>query len=225
MAIRNIKVELHGKECGLDNDSYLVIHGLRFMNKFGDADDTSNPVLLPTAGDRLINVLASATATTGDTRAAYIKLGFDAAGVSGEAVRAYGNVSAAGTAAGGTVNGSHITLGVTGSGTITGAGNAIRATLDLGAGTTAGGTLAVIQADTNIATDANIPARTAFIRATNTGVGKLSYLLNLPTVASAGILAAHVTDGITHSIRCVDAAGTVFYIMCTTTATNRTGGA
>jgi hypothetical protein len=39
------------------------------------------------------------------------------------------------------------------------------------------------------------------------------------------MLAAHTTDAVSHSIRCVDDAGQVFYIMCTTTSSNRTGGA
>ena len=65
----------------------------------------------------------------------------------------------------------------------------------------------------------------AHIRVADTGAVAIKKLLRLPTVASGGLLAAHTTDAMTHSIRCVDDAGTVFYIMATTTATNRTGGA
>ena len=60
---------------------------------------------------------------------------------------------------------------------------------------------------------------------TNTGSVTIGKLFNLPTVASAGLLAVHTTETITHSIRVCDAAGTVYYIMCTNDATHRTGGA
>lgn len=77
----------------------------------------------------------------------------------------------------------------------------------------------------NIATGNTVHANNAFIRVVDDGAVALKKLFRLPTVASAGLLAAHITDAMTHSIRCVDEAGTVFYIMATTTATNRTGGA
>lgn len=50
-------------------------------------------------------------------------------------------------------------------------------------------------------------------------------LVTVPTVASGGTLAIHVTDAMTHSIRIKSAAGTLYYLMATTTVTNRTGGA
>ena len=216
-------ISVQGQVLGLDEKNNLLLHGISLLNEYKKAATSASPKITTVAGN--IITLQTQAKVTGDSRAIYARQFFSLAGSSGEAIRAYGTVDTAGTASGGTVNGSHITLSVTGAGTIVGAGNALRATLDLGAATTSGGTLAVIQADSNIATDANIPARTAFVRCTDSGVGKLSYLLNMPTVASAGILAAHTTDGITHSIRCIDAAGTVFYIMCTTTDTHRTGGA
>lgn len=49
-------------------------------------------------------------------------------------------------------------------------------------------------------------------------------LLVAPTVASGGVLAVHVTDAMTHSIRIKSVAGTLYYLMATTTVTNRTGG-
>jgi hypothetical protein len=39
------------------------------------------------------------------------------------------------------------------------------------------------------------------------------------------MVAAHTTDAMSHSVRCVLDDGTVVYLMATTTATNRTGGA
>jgi len=49
-------------------------------------------------------------------------------------------------------------------------------------------------------------------------------IIEVPDVVSAGVLAAHITDAMTHSIRIQSADGTSYYIMCTTTVTNRTGG-
>jgi len=149
------------------------------------------------------------------------------AGVSGEAARIYGTVDNVTAATGGTVNGAHITLSVTGaSGKISGAGNALRATLDFASTpTTVGGTCSVIQVDSNIASGPTIPAGTAFLRFTNTGSQALSYLMNIPTSASGLMVAPHTTQVMTDSIRVVMADGNVRYIMLTTAATNRTGGA
>jgi len=47
----------------------------------------------------------------------------------------------------------------------------------------------------------------------------------VPNVASGGVLAAHITQVMTHSIRIKSADGTLYYIMVTNAATNRTGGA
>jgi hypothetical protein len=49
-------------------------------------------------------------------------------------------------------------------------------------------------------------------------------LLTIPNVAVDGMLALHGTDAMTHSIRIKSAAGTEYFIMCTTTETNRTDG-
>ncbi len=49
-------------------------------------------------------------------------------------------------------------------------------------------------------------------------------LLQVPNVASGGVLAAHITDAMTHSIRIRSVDGTLYYLMATTTVANRTGG-
>jgi hypothetical protein len=187
---------------------------------------SATPMTTAVAGSNFLGFWTQSTATSGDSRGMYLRHYFAGAGGSGEALRAYGTVSNVTAATGGTVNGAHVSLSISGtSGKVSGAGNALRATLSLGALNVPGGTLAVIQADSDIASDATVPAGTAFIRMTNTNTGTINYALRLPTIASAGILAAHITDAFTHSIRCIDAAGTVFYIRCTNIATNRTGGA
>lgn len=47
----------------------------------------------------------------------------------------------------------------------------------------------------------------------------------VPNVASGGVLAAHTTQTMTHSIRIKSADGTKYYLMATNVVTNRTGGA
>jgi hypothetical protein len=166
------------------------------------------------------------TATSGDSRGMYLRQYFSGAGVSGEAARIFGTVNNVTAATGGTVNGAHISLSVTGaSGAVSGAGNALRLTLGLGDTTNAGGTLSALQLDSDFDNGATVPANAAAIRVTDSNTKKWSKFLRLPTVASAGILAAHTTDALSHSVRCVDEAGTVFYLMATTDASNRTGGA
>lgn len=187
---------------------------------------SSAPATNADANKNWIGFWFDTTATSGDTRGLYLRQYFSGAGVSGEAARIFGTVNNVTAATGGTVNGAHITLSVTGaSGAVSGAGNALRATLGLGASTNAGGTLAGIQIDSDFDNGATVPSNAACIRVTDSNTKKWAKFLRLPTVASAGILAAHTTDALTHSIRCVDEAGTVFYIMCTTTSSNRTGGA
>lgn len=58
-----------------------------------------------------------------------------------------------------------------------------------------------------------------------TGDATFTAALETPDVASGGMLAVHDTDVLTHSIRIRSADGTLYYLMATTTVTNRTGGA
>lgn len=186
---------------------------------------SSSPVTTSTANKNFMGYWVESTATSGDARGLYVRLYLSAAG-SGEAVRAYATADAANVATGGTVNGIHASLSMNASASISGQGFAGRFTFDAAADTrTLNGNCAPILVESNIGANNTVPATMAHIRVTNTGAVPILKLFRLPTVASAGLLAAHVTDAMTHSIRCVDDAGTVFYIMATTTATNRTGGA
>lgn len=167
---------------GSSRDTTRVSNVVEFVT---DETDPSTAALLhgagtSTSGDRIqdggtanknfLGYWVETTATSGDTRGMYIRLYFSGAGVSGEALRAYGTVNNVTAATGGTVNGAHISLNVTGaSGAISGAGNALRATLDLAASTTPGGTIAVIQADSNFGASATVPATAAFFHLDNVG--------------------------------------------------------
>jgi hypothetical protein len=176
---------------------------------------SSQPITISTAGV-LNGAYASTSASSGDTRLSYNKLTFTGTG-SGETTRSFSVVTGTGAAAGGTINGSHVSMEVNG-GTISGAANAIRATVG---GTTAapGGTLAAIQLDTNFGAGVTLPATAAYARVTTSGTTKVNNLLNLPAPAVGGVLAAKVgSPSQTHSIKFVDDAGVAYYIMVSTTA-------
>jgi len=174
---------------------------------------SSDPVAVTSAGN--INAAyATTSATTGDTRLSYQRLNFTSTG-SGETLRAFSVVTGASAATAGTINGAHISTSINTGGTISGAANALRATLGVASGVTPGGTLAAIQADSDIASGVTVPGTTAFIRVSNSGATALGNLLNLPT---AMVEADVDTAGTTHKIKFVDASGTVYYLMATTVA-------
>jgi hypothetical protein len=176
---------------------------------------SSVPIQISSAGV-LNGAYATTSATSGDTRLSYQKLTFTSTG-SGEVVRGFSVVTGASGATAGTINGAHFSAEMQG-GSISGAANAVRATIG---GTTAapGGTLAALQLDTNFASGVTLPGSAAFMRVTNTNTVKVSNLLNMPAPAVGGVLAAKVgSPSQTHSIKFVDDAGTAYYIMCSTTA-------
>ena len=97
------------------------------LNGFISGTSTS-PVVVTTA-ENINEAYATTSATTGDTRLVYNKLSFTSTG-SGETLRAFSVVTGTGAATAGTINGAHISLEVDGaSASISGAANAIRATL------------------------------------------------------------------------------------------------
>ena len=213
--------------------SVLQFDGTQYDNalplEFGEAttaatimgSGTSASPTAQTSGTNMLGFWGTSSAATGDSRAAYLRMYFTAAG-GGEALRAYGTVNNATAAVGGTVNGAHISLSVTGaSGAISGAGHALRATLDLGAATDPGGTIDVLQLDTNIAADATIPAKTPYIRVTNVGTGKLDYLLAVGASPSTTMFAAAgtgansagvTTGGVAAKVLKVDVGGTDYWL-------------
>lgn len=180
---------------------------------------STSPIAFTTAGN-MSSFYGTSSATTGDTRLNYSRLDITSTG-SGETLRAFTRVSGAGAATGGTVNGAHISLSVNTGGSISGAGNALRATLGAAAGVTVGGTVAVVQLDSDAAATSTLPSSASFIRINDTNSVKIGNFLNLPAPANGSIFATHTTQTMTHSIRIVSAAGTNYYVMCTDAATNR----
>jgi hypothetical protein len=99
---------------------------------------------------------------------------------SGETARFLTRVTGANGATGGTINGAHISTSINTGGSISGAANAIRATIGA-AVASPGGTLAALQLDTDFASGTTLGADSAFIRVTDSGAGtgKMTRLMNI----------------------------------------------
>ena len=167
---------------------------------------SADPIAVTTAGN-ISSSYGTTSATTGDTRLSYQKLTFTSTG-SGETLRAFSVVTGAGAAAGGTINGAHISLSINTPGTISGAANALRVTLG-GTSTNPGGTIASLQVDSDFATGGTW-TNASFIRFTNSGTGSVANLMNVP----AAMVETVVAGTHTKSIKFVDSTGTPYYIMC-----------
>lgn len=169
----------------------------------------SSPVVVSSAGNVSSSYVTS-TATTGDVRLNYSRLEVASTG-SGETGRWLTRVTAANAATGGTVNGGHISLSINGSGTVSGAGNALRVTLG-GSSTNPGGTLAALQLDSDFASGGTW-TNASFLRCTNSGTGTISTFAVLPNAMIATKSAAAVT----HVIAIKNASGTPYYLMVSDT--------
>ena len=184
---------------------------VRSLNGFISGTVT-DPITVTTA-QNIDAAYATTSATTGDTRLTYNKLTFTSTG-SGETARFFSVVTGTNAATAGTINGAHISLDVNGaSATISGAANAIRATLG-GTDATPGGTLAVIQLDTNYTVNASLPATASFIRVSDSGTntGEIPLFANIETGPAATIAptASSVTT-VSKAIK-VMIGGTVYYV-------------
>jgi hypothetical protein len=174
---------------------------------------SSNAPIALTSSGVLNGSYATTSAASGDTRLSYNKLTFTSTG-SGETLRAFSVVTGTAAATAGTINGAHISLSVDGSAaTISGAANAIRATLG-GSDATPGGTLAVIQLDTAYTVNASLPGTASFIRVTDSGsnTGEIPLLMNIETAPAATIApAATSVTTVSKAIK-VMIGGTVYYV-------------
>jgi hypothetical protein len=181
------------------------------LNGF-DTGTLASPLAVTTA-ENVNAAFATTSAASGDTRLSYNKLTFTSTG-SGETLRAFSVVTGTGAATAGTINGAHISLEVDGAAaTISGAANAIRATLG-GTDATPGGTLAVIQLDTNYTVNATLPANASFIRVTDSGAntGEIPLFINIETAPAATIApAATSVTTVSKAIK-VMVGGTVYYV-------------
>jgi hypothetical protein len=172
---------------------------------------STDPISVTSAGN-IDAAFATTSAASGDTRLVYDKLTFTSTG-SGETLRAFSVVTGTGAAAAGTINGAHISCEIDGTGTISGAANAIRATLG-GTDATPGGTLAVIQLDTNYTVNASLPATASFIRVSDSGsaTGEIPLFANIETGPAATCAPTAASVGTVSKAIKVMIAGTVYYV-------------
>lgn len=180
------------------------------LNGF-DTGTSASPLAVTTA-QNVNATFATTSATTGDTRLSYNRLEFTSTG-SGETLRALTRVTGANAATAGTINGAHISTSINTTGTISGAANAIRATLG-GSAASPGGTLAVIQLDTDYSVNASLPATASFIRVSDSGAntGEVPLLMNIETAPAATIApAATSVTTVSKAIK-VMIGGTVYYV-------------
>ena len=182
------------------------------VSQNGFETGTSASPLVITTAENVNAAFATTSATTGDTRLSYNRLTFTSTG-SGETLRAFSIVTGAGAATAGTINGAHISTSINTTGTISGAANAIRATLG-GSAASPGGTLAVLQLDTDYSVNASLPGTASFIRVTDSGAntGEVPLLMNIETGPAATVAptATSVTT-VSKAIK-VMVGGTVYYV-------------
>lgn len=179
-------------------------------SKNGFTSGTSTaPISVTTAGN-ISSSYGTTSATTGDTRLSYNRLAFTSTG-SGETLRAFSVVTGVGAAAGGTINGAHISTSINGSGTISGAANALRVTLG-GTSTNPGGTISALQVDSDFATGGTW-TNASFLRFTNSGTGTIDNLMNVPTA----MVATETAAAVSHTLKIVAANGTAYYLMVSDT--------
>ena len=168
--------------------------------------ELATPVAVTTA-QNINSFYGTTSAASGDTRLIYSRLAFTGAGA-GETLRAFSVVTAA-QGSGQTTNGAHISMSVNSGGSISGAGNALRATLGVAAGVTPGGTVAAIQADSDVGAAGVLPATASWIRFTNSGAGTgLSNLFNLPSA----MVVARTASASSHTIKII-VDNTPYYLM------------
>ena len=171
----------------------------------------SSPISVTTSGN-ISSSYGTTSATTGDTRLSYNRLAFTSTG-SGETIRAFSVVTGASAATGGTINGAHISTSINTGGSISGAANAIRATLG-GTATTPGGTLAVLQLDTDYGVNVTLGAASSFIRVTDSGsqTGEVQNLINIETGPAATVApTATAVATVSKAIK-VRIGGTNYYV-------------
>lgn len=175
-----------------------------------------------TAGTAL-NFRFRGSHTSGDMRGMYLRLDFDAASGSGEALRVFTEIENVDVAVGGTVNAIHATMEIDGnSGTVDGAGNVIRVTLG-GSGTkTMTGTLSGILVDMDLPSTVTLLGTEAAIRIgkaqdhewpvaiafdSTVGAGNAIQASNNAMTTNNTSHAIHITvDGVSHYIPAWDNA-------------------
>lgn len=184
---------------------------------------TSDLVTTATANVKFLRFYLENSATSGDNRGMYLRLLLSGAGGGGEAARIFTTCN---DIAAGTAHGAHISLNFADTGSVTGLGVAMRATLHIpdDAGW-APGTISAIQAEIfsdGAASDTDGATSVAFIRVVNGGnasgvadVDDDAMLLHISggTIGAGNMVQAEVDETkFSHKIRC-SVQGTTMYLM------------
>lgn len=128
--------------------------------------------------------------------------------IGGEVIRARGIANGLLCATLSTINAAHFTGRVEAAKTVSGALNAVRATLEVaGSAPTPGGTLSCLQLDSNIVTGWTQGLNDAYLRVSMTGAGHLTNFLNIDghavgTDPDADLVSTHADHASTHLIKC-----------------------
>lgn len=201
---------------GANPNAFLMGHGT-----------SSSRVTATTAGN-FLSFYTESSATSGDTRGMYLRTYFSGAAGGGEAARIFGTVQ---NVAAGTARGAHISLSFGDTGTVTGLGAAVEATLHLPNTTPLAGTMTAVNAAINAdgaTTDPAGATSLSFIRAVLQGnatgmadVDDDAVLIDLSgmTIGSGNLVEASTTEAnYAHSIRIRLPDGSLGYLMVASAA-------
>lgn len=183
------------------------------------------PLTTSTADSAFLKYYTRTTATSGDARLGYFRLELDGTIAStgyGDALRSWAKVGGTGYSY---ATGLHSTVSIDAGATVTGSCSGLRATFSAASATrTLDGAVSALHLCSDVGASNTMPTLNAFIRCTTDGSVAFDHLLVLPSTASnSTIFATHTTQAMSHSIRILDSAGTPYYIMCASAATNRGG--
>ena len=189
----------------------------------GGIGTSASPATTATADKKFFEYRLENTATSGDNRGLYLRLYLGGAGGGGEAARIFTTVN---DVAAGTAHGAHISLNFASTGTVTGTGVAMRATLHLpDVALTSNVTMAAVQAEIySDGSDSDPGGSTllSYFRAVNGGhadgiadVDDDVVLFDIQghTIASGNMIEASTTEAnYSHSIRIL-VGSTNYYLM------------
>lgn len=203
--------------------SVKVFSGTAFpVGLINGGGSSASPLTTSVADKNFMSYWTQSTATSGDSRGLYWRHylgGTIAATGYGDGIRAFTTVTGTGYSY---ASGLHATMQINADATVTGSGSGLRATLAAAEDTrTLVGALSAAHICSDIATGNTLPTVHGFLRFTDDGAVRISNLAVIPVPANGTIFAAHVTQGMTHSIRIIAENGTPYYIMCASAATNR----
>ncbi len=185
------------------------------------AGTTASPATTSSADKNFLEFRTESTATSGDSRCLYMRHALNGAGVSGEALRAFGKV----TAAAATCRGAHISLDLSSAGSCSGLGAGVDSQLMVFDGALSGGSYAALQSEiysVGSSTDISGATEVSFLRFSNngdaTGLANVEdnaflMVLNGGSIASGNIVQTETDETkFSHKIK-VKMCGTTMYLM------------